>query len=130
MKKLLFLSTYLAAIVIIIYGLCLTATNYVKHSSYKISQYKKLMIIKNALYYYANDHDGSFPPAYTTDSNGLRMHSWRVLLLPYLSEHELYAKIKLNEPCAAAQDWRIPGGGEIMTLQGVSHEGIKSTWIE
>ncbi len=31
---------------------------------------------------------------------------------------------------AAAQDWRIPGGGGIMSLQGVSDEGIESTGID
>ena len=31
---------------------------------------------------------------------------------------------------AAAQDWRIPGGGGIMSLQGVYDEGIESTRID
>src|SRR5271168_5107175 len=33
-----------------------------------------------------NYHDqyGSFPPAYIADKNGRPMHSWRVLLLPFL----------------------------------------------
>jgi hypothetical protein len=41
---------------------------------------------------------GTFPPAYTTDSNGKPMHSWRVLLLPYLGENELYEKYDFREP--------------------------------
>src|SRR5687767_14136115 len=33
-----------------------------------------------------NYHDvyGSFPPAYIADKDGRPMHSWRVLLLPYI----------------------------------------------
>jgi hypothetical protein len=47
-----------------------------------------------------NYHDahGSFPPAYTVDENGKPLHSWRVLLLPYLDGRELYDKIRLDEP--------------------------------
>jgi hypothetical protein len=40
----------------------------------------------------------SLPPAYTTDIEGKPLHCWRVLLLPYLEEKELYSKIRLNEP--------------------------------
>ena len=29
---------------------------------------------------------GSFPPAYIVDAAGRRMHSWRVLILPYLGQ--------------------------------------------
>ena len=40
----------------------------------------------------------SFPPAYTTDENGKPLHSWRVLVLPYLEEYELFKQIRLDEP--------------------------------
>ena len=47
-----------------------------------------------------NYHDiyGSFPPAYTADENGKPLHSWRVLLLPYIEQQRLYDKIRLDEP--------------------------------
>ena len=41
---------------------------------------------------------GSFPPAYTTDANGKPLHSWRVLLLSFMEQHDLYEKIRLDEP--------------------------------
>jgi len=41
---------------------------------------------------------GSFPPAYTTDEDGNPMHSWRVLILPYLEEGALYDMIDLEQP--------------------------------
>ncbi len=43
----------------------------------------------------------SFPPAYVVDKNGRPMHSWRVLLLPYLEEESLkslYKQYRFNEP--------------------------------
>jgi prepilin-type processing-associated H-X9-DG protein len=43
---------------------------------------------------------GEFPPAYTVDQTGQRLHSWRVLILPYLgpAEKGLYQRIALDEP--------------------------------
>jgi len=41
---------------------------------------------------------GQYPPPFTTDENGTRLHSWRVLILPFLGETELYEKINLDEP--------------------------------
>jgi prepilin-type processing-associated H-X9-DG protein len=40
----------------------------------------------------------SLPPAYTTDENGKPLHSWRVLLLPYIEHQWLYDQIRLDEP--------------------------------
>lgn len=47
-----------------------------------------------------NYHDryGSFPPAYTIDASGRRLHSWRVLLLPFLEQQRLYERLRLDEP--------------------------------
>lgn len=53
--------------------------------------------IPMAFYGYQDEH-GTFPPAYTVDAEGNRLHSWRTLLLPYLGEKELYEKIRLDEP--------------------------------
>ncbi|MEM6331454.1 MAG: DUF1559 domain-containing protein [Planctomycetota bacterium] len=50
-----------------------------------------------ALHSYEADH-GAFPPAYTVDADGNRLHSWRTLLLPYLEEQALYDIIDLTRP--------------------------------
>ena len=44
--------------------------------------------------------NGTLPPAFTVDENGVPSHSWRVLILPDLGEAEkaLFNKIKLDEP--------------------------------
>ena len=68
--------------------------------------------ITNALERYCQEH-GSYPPAYTVDENGKPLHSWRVLILPYLPAQQnpfdkeltetedlkaLYESIRLDEP--------------------------------
>ena len=70
------------------------------------------VVITNALERYSQEH-GYYPPAYTVDENGQPLHSWRVLILPYLATaqnpfdkelsetqnlQELYESIRLDEP--------------------------------
>ncbi len=47
-----------------------------------------------------NYHDtySSYPPAYIADEQGRPMHSWRVLLLPFLEQELLYKRYDFNEP--------------------------------
>jgi hypothetical protein len=47
-----------------------------------------------------NYHDAnkSFPPSATVDKDGKPLLSWRVHILPYLDQNELYKKFKLDEP--------------------------------
>lgn len=42
--------------------------------------------------------NGSFPPAYTVDTDGRPLHSWRTLILPFLDQEALYDKIDLTKP--------------------------------
>jgi hypothetical protein len=50
-----------------------------------------------ALQAYQADH-GTLPPSHTVDAAGKPLHSWRVLLLPYLGRKDLYDKLRLDEP--------------------------------
>ncbi len=50
-----------------------------------------------ALTAYKQEH-GRLPPAWTVDGQGRRLHSWRVLILPYLGHENLYKSIRLDEP--------------------------------
>jgi len=47
-----------------------------------------------------NYHDGygALPPLYTVDDEGKPLHSWRVLILPYIEQSALYDQIRLDEP--------------------------------
>src|SRR5262249_2836480 len=51
-----------------------------------------------AMQNYAEDHGGRLPPAVLQDKDGRPLHSWRVLLLPYLDQGDLYRGFRLNEP--------------------------------
>ena len=52
---------------------------------------------------------GSFPPAYVADATGKPMHSWRVLILPYLGETALYNKYNFNEPWNGPNNSKLAG---------------------
>jgi prepilin-type processing-associated H-X9-DG protein len=49
-----------------------------------------------------HDINGAFPPAYVSDSDGKPMHSWRVLILPYMEQQGLYSAYDQSQPWDAA----------------------------
>ncbi|HET6328162.1 MAG TPA: DUF1559 domain-containing protein [Planctomycetaceae bacterium] len=59
-----------------------------------------------------NYHDvyGCFPPAYIQDRNGRPMHSWRVLLLPFMEFGPLYDEYRFDEP------WNGPHNRKLAAL--------------
>lgn len=61
-----------------------------------------LRLIALALLNY-HDHYGVFPPAVTYSADGQPMHSWRVLILPYVENSPMYHSYRMNEP------WNSPG---------------------
>lgn len=56
---------------------------------------RNLEKVAAALNSYAADQ-GTYPPPFTVDSQNRKLHSWRVLLLPYLGEEDLYNEFDLN----------------------------------
>ena len=50
-----------------------------------------------AMFNYESAH-GHFPPAFSTDADGNALLSWRVLILPYLEDQNLYDQFHLDEP--------------------------------
>lgn len=78
-------------------SLCLPAVRAAREANRRCLCVDNLHQISLALLRYACDH-GTLPPAYTVDAAGRPLQSWRVLLLPYLGEEELYNKIHLDEP--------------------------------
>lgn len=51
-----------------------------------------------------HDNYKMLPPAYTTDAEGRPLHSWRVLILPYMEQGALYARIDLSKPWDAPEN--------------------------
>ncbi|MBN1910871.1 MAG: DUF1559 domain-containing protein [Pirellulales bacterium] len=56
-----------------------------------------LAAIVNALHAYHDDY-GCFPPSCVRDESGKPMHSWRVLILPYLGYDDLWKTYRMDEP--------------------------------
>ncbi len=62
-----------------------------------MASYTPLSQVALALQNYHDTH-GQFPPAYLTDDTGKPIHSWRVLILPFVEEHSLYESYDFSEP--------------------------------
>ena len=88
-------------------ALALPAVNVTVPASPRMACSNNLKQIALALHNYHDDH-GSFPPAYIADENGKPMHSWRVLLLPYLEQAPLYQRYKFDEP------WDGPNNSKLL----------------
>jgi len=56
-----------------------------------------------------NYHDAhkTFPPAYIPDENGKPMHSWRVLILPFIEGSGIYSQYKFSEPWNSPQNLAV-----------------------
>ena len=80
-----------------------------KRVATRASSRRHLMQIAIALENY-HEHHGCFPPAYVMDEHHTRMHSWRVLLLPYLDQESLYSRYKFDEP------WNSPANRSLAKL--------------
>ncbi len=58
---------------------------------------RNLEMIAAALNAYAADH-GTYPPPITYGPGKTKMHSWRVLILPYLERQELFDQYDMSKP--------------------------------
>lgn len=50
---------------------------------------------------------GHYPPSYVADQNGRPLHSWRVLILPYLERQDLYDQYDFDEPWDGPNNRRL-----------------------
>jgi hypothetical protein len=76
----------------------LAAPNLCPPEGFRRSQCRNnLKQIGLALHSY-HDAYGCLPPAFVADSNGRPMHSWRVLLLPFLENPDVYEQYRFDEP--------------------------------
>ena len=93
------------ALILIVAALMLPAISTAREAPRRYTCQNNLKDIALALlnYHHAN---GDFPPAYTVDDEGNRLHSWRTLILPYIEEQALYDSIDLSKP------WDDPANAE------------------
>jgi hypothetical protein len=64
---------------------------------WEIQRQNQLRQLSVALIDFCDDHGGEIPPAAVYDRNGKPLSSWRVLILPYLGEEDLYRSFHLDE---------------------------------
>jgi hypothetical protein len=50
---------------------------------------------------------GHYPPSYVADKSGKPMHSWRVLILPFMDQDQLYKAYDFTQPWDAPQNKKL-----------------------
>ncbi len=88
--------------------LCLPAIETAPNAVKRFTCSNNLRVIALALQQYHNVY-GEFPPAYIADAQGNPMHSWRVLILPYMGQQALYAQYNFSEP------WDGPNNSKLLS---------------
>lgn len=89
----------------ILLALLLPAVQSAREAARRAQCTNNLKQIALAMHNY-HDANGCFPPAYLADEDGKPMHSWRVLLLPYLEQQALYDQYNFDEPWdSPANQW-------------------------
>lgn len=54
-----------------------------------------------------NDQHGHLPPAVVYSEDGQPLYSWRVLILPYIEQSDLYSQFNLDEPWDSPNNIRL-----------------------
>ncbi|MFM7539275.1 MAG: DUF1559 domain-containing protein [Planctomycetota bacterium] len=78
-------------------GLMLPAVQSTREAARRMQSVNNLKQIGIALHGY-HDLYGDFPPAVVRDKDGKPLYSWRVLILPYLEQENIFSKWKRDEP--------------------------------
>lgn len=90
-------------------GIGLPAIQAAREAARQAACSNNLKQIGLALHIYHSAHD-CFPPAFIPDEEGRPMHSWRVLILPFLGQQALYEQYRMDEP------WNSPHNSALATL--------------
>jgi hypothetical protein len=78
----------------------------------------------------ANYHGtyGCFPPAYIADRDGKPIHSWRVLILPFLEQQEVYKAYNFDEPWNGPNNRKLASRvGKIYLRSGLESDQVQTT---
>jgi hypothetical protein len=78
-------------------GLLLPAVQQAREAARRMSCSNNMKQIGIAMHNYHSAYN-TLPPAYTTDADGRRLHSWRTFLLPFLEQQALFERIDLSKP--------------------------------
>ncbi len=98
----------ISTLILMLLGLCLSPSmRYARPAAHRMQCANNIKQIGLALHNY-HDVFKSFPPAVTFDAAGKPMHSWRVLILPWLEEQRLYDAYDMDEP------WDGPNNAQLL----------------
>ena len=78
-------------------GMLLPAVQQVREAARRTQSLNNQRQLVLAMHNYYSDND-SLPPAYTVDDDGNPLLSWRVAILPYLEQQDLYDQFHHDEP--------------------------------
>jgi hypothetical protein len=90
-------------------SLQLTAVQRIRNAAQRLQSANNMKQLTLAIYNYVDTH-GQFPPAVVFGSDGRPLYSWRVLLLPYLEQDNLYHRFRLDEP------WDSPNNRPLLAM--------------
>lgn len=83
----------------VLVGMLLPAVQKAREAAQRASSTNNLKMIGLAMHNYEATYNTGFPPVAISDKKtGKPLLSWRVALLPYLDEDNLYRQFKLDEP--------------------------------
>jgi len=91
-----------------------------RQAALKSGSASHLKAVVAALKTYEADY-GSFPPAFITDVDGRPLHSWRVLLLPYLGYDHIYERYDFSQP------WDSPHNMQLLSMMPAEYAAPSDT---
>ncbi len=83
--------------VLTVFFSCTMSANRGGHHPYRRAQFMNNMKQVGLALHNYKDAYGRFPPAVVRDANGRPLYSWRVLILPFMEQSELYNQFHLDE---------------------------------
>lgn len=95
------------AIITVVVALILPNVRVARAPARSMQCKNNLRQIALALHNYAASNGGNFPPAFTVDANGKRLHSWRTLILAHIDRRDLYARVDFSKP------WDDPSNAQV-----------------
>ncbi|QDU12989.1 hypothetical protein CA11_07710 [Gimesia maris] len=95
-----------AGIITLLLGLLLPAVHQARVEARKSSSKNNLKQIGLALHNY-HETNQCFPPGGTIREDGLAMHGWMIMILPFLDCSPFYNWIDFNEPWDSPHHWKV-----------------------
>ncbi|MFN3149383.1 DUF1559 domain-containing protein [Bremerella sp.] len=96
-------------------AILLPAVGQARLAAQRMQSQNNLKMIGLALHNY-HDTYGTFPPAYIPDENGKPMHSWRVLILPFVEAGPIYDQYDFSQP------WDSPTNMQACAMMPFAYE--------